>query len=95
MLNCKDKECSTFASSMHRPSCPYRSAASAGYKPNVLQTIWLNKFASHGQIAELRFDWSNDRHQSVTLNGLDPESIKNGLLEAAQLLNKEIKSGCL
>lgn len=69
------------------------SAASAGYKCKV--NVVDIRIANYTGKVELRIDWSNDRHQSIMFNGLDPESIKEGFLQAAHLLNKEMKGGHL
>lgn len=57
-----------------------------------LEKIWINKVIDR---TELRIDWDNDRHQAIMLDGTDPESVKEGLLKAAHLLNKEMRGGHL
>ncbi len=57
-----------------------------------IEKIWINKVRDK---IELRIDWDNDRHQAIMLKGTDPESVKDGFLEAAHLLNKEIRGGHL
>ena len=39
--------------------------------------------------SELRIDWDNDRHQAIRLDRLDPNSVKQALLDAAELICKE------
>jgi len=58
----------------------------------TLENIWLNKV---GDEHELRFDWDNDRHQAIKLSKKDPESVKEALLKAARLLDKEQRTGVI
>lgn len=51
--------------------------------------LWIATGDSRERGAELRIDWDNDRHQSVSINSLEPEDVTQGLLEAARLINKE------
>ena len=43
-------------------------------------------------INEIRFDWSNSRHQAIRFNGEPtPEKIVEALLDSAFLIKKEVK----
>lgn len=53
------------------------------------------KFTNMNGQYQLRLRWSNARHQLVVLKRLDPDSVKNALLEAAYLIGQEQLNGKL
>jgi hypothetical protein len=57
-----------------------------------LEKIWIATFDGRH---ELRMDWDNERHQAVAIRTLEPEDVKQGLLEAAHLIAKEQAGGQL
>ena len=55
-----------------------------------LKKIWINTthYSMYNK-AELRIDWDNDRHQGIALKSLEPDDVKQGLLDAVNLIAKE------
>jgi len=61
-------------------------------KPVIIEKIELLELAGR---KEVRMDWSNDRHMSVTIEFDDPEGVLLALDRASFLIRKEIYAGKL
>jgi hypothetical protein len=59
----------------------------------ILKNIWLSTTVKGGH--ELRIDWVNERHEAIALKALDPDSVKQCLLDAVRSIGAEQHNGHL
>ena len=56
----------------------------------ILTNMWIHTVeTSEKSYYQLRFDWSNNRHQAVELVKLDPYRVKRALIDAIQIIERE------
>ena len=59
-----------------------------------LSKIYINKPPGMLKL-ELRLEWDNDRHESVAVGNLEPDDVKDALLQAWQLIERDQQRGHL
>ena len=59
-----------------------------------LKNIWLEKqeLGDSLNFYNIRLDWDNDRHQALKIENLNPISVYNSLIDAANLIRQEIEN---